>query len=128
MQRMAREQTSVLPLKNDHMGWPDAIVTKNYRSALEGYTATGRVNPLLLFGDALAVLKDLPDSCIDFAMTSPPYWGKREYESGGVGLESDYRDYVRNLSSIFLELRRILKFTGSFWLNIGDSYSDALPP
>ena len=124
MQRLAREQQSVSPVKDEQIGWSDRIIATSYRSALEGYAATGRVNPLLLVGDALAVLKDLPDSFIDFAMTSPPYWGKREYESGGIGLESDYRDYVRNLSSIFLELRRVLKPTGSFWLNIGDTYSD----
>ena len=40
---------------------------------------------------------------MDFAMTSPPYWGKREYENGGIGLEGDYRDYIANLAAIFLE-------------------------
>ena len=57
-------------------------------------------------------------------MTSPPYWGKREYDNGGLGLESDYLDYVRALSDIFGELKRVLKPSGSFWLNIGDSYQN----
>jgi site-specific DNA-methyltransferase (adenine-specific) len=57
-------------------------------------------------------------------MTSPPYWGKREYESGGIGLEGDFRDFVRHLGNIVLELKRVLKPTGSFWLNIGDSYNE----
>lgn len=68
------------------------------------------------------MLKELPESSIDFVMTSPPYWGKREYENGGIGLEKDFRDYIRRLAEIFLELKRVLKPTGSFWLNIGDSY------
>jgi DNA modification methylase len=70
------------------------------------------------------VLSLLPDSCIDFAMTSPPYWGKREYQNGGIGLESDYRDFVRHLADVFLELKRVIKPEGSFWLNVGDSYLD----
>jgi site-specific DNA-methyltransferase (adenine-specific) len=57
-------------------------------------------------------------------MTSPPYWGKREYDNGGIGLERDYRDFVRHLAEIFLELKRVLRAEGSFWLNIGDTYHD----
>ncbi|WP_232280577.1 DNA-methyltransferase [Chloroflexus aggregans] len=98
------------------------IVTENYRPAFEHYMTQGQIAPLLLLGDALFVLKELPDSSVDCVMTSPPYWGKREYENGGIGLERDYRDYVRHVAEIFLELKRVLKSTGSFWLNIGDSY------
>ena len=98
------------------------IVDKNYNLGLERYLQSARIRPLLFLGDAYVVLRALPDSCIDFAMTSPPYWGNREYESGGIGLEPDYRDYVRNLADIFLELKRVLKPNGSFWLNMGDSY------
>lgn len=57
-------------------------------------------------------------------MTSPPYWGKREYHGGGIGLESDYRDYVKALARVFAEVKRVLRPEGSFWLNIGDSYLD----
>lgn len=56
-------------------------------------------------------------------MTSPPYWRKREYSGNGIGLEPDYRDFISNLAAICGEVRRVLKPTGSFWLNIGDSYS-----
>jgi len=101
-----------------------AIASENYRSIFENYAAQRQIAPLLLLGDALPVIRDLPDSCIDCVMTSPPYWGKREYENGGIGLERDYRDYVRHLAVIFLELKRVLKPTGSFWLNIGDSYQN----
>ena len=52
----------------------------------------------------------------------PPYWGKREYGGGGVGLEKDHGDYVQSLCRVFAEVRRVLKPTGSFWLNIGDTY------
>jgi len=98
------------------------IVSSNYCSAFEDYLNQEQIAPLLLLGDARSVLKELPDSSIDCVVTSPPYWKKREYENGGIGLEKDYRDYVRHLAEIFLELKRVLKPTGSFWLNIGDSY------
>ena len=99
-----------------------SIAASNYRAALQQYTRQITPLPLLLLGDAIAVLADLPDESIDCAMTSPPYWGKREYANGGIGLEKHYRDYVRGLAAIFLELKRVLKPEGSFWLNIGDSY------
>ncbi|MEW6669659.1 MAG: site-specific DNA-methyltransferase [Thermodesulfobacteriota bacterium] len=102
----------------------DDIVERDYRVRFEAYLRWGRVQPLLFLGDARAVLSQLPSACVDFAMTSPPYWGKREYENGGIGLEPDYREYVGNLAQIFLELKRVLKPEGSFWLNIGDSYKD----
>lgn len=102
----------------------DVIVECEYRVRLEAYLSAGRVQPLLLLGDAREVLKQMPSASVDFAMTSPPYWGKREYESGGIGLEPDYREFVRHLAEIFLELKRVLKPEGSFWLNIGDTYQD----
>ncbi len=101
---------------------PEAIVSTCYKQALTSYASIAELHPLLLLGDAFTVLGDLPDACIDFAMTSPPYWGKREYENGGIGLENDYRDYIKNLVAIFLELKRVLKPAGSLWLNLGDTY------
>ena len=101
----------------------DEIVSKNFRQAFVAHQSTTTKSPLLLNGDAVAVLRDLPNDCIDFAMTSPPYWGKREYENGGIGLEDDYRDFVKHLAAVFSELKRVLKPEGSFWLNLGDSYS-----
>lgn len=99
-----------------------SIAESQFALAFNEYRQGGSTSPLLLNGDALAVLQALPADSIDFAMTSPPYWGKREYESGGIGLESDYRHFVRDLAEIFLELKRVLKPTGSFWLNLGDTY------
>lgn len=99
------------------------IVCENFQAAFETYRSETTYSPLLLNGDATEVLRDLPAECVDFAMTSPPYWGKREYENGGIGLEKDYRDFVKHLAAVFSELKRVLKPEGSFWLNIGDSYS-----
>lgn len=102
---------------------PDEIVSENFKQAFIVHQSNATNAPLLLNGDAVAVLRDLPDACIDFAMTSPPYWGKREYENGGIGLEGDYRDFVKHLSAVFAELKRVLKPEGSFWLNLGDTYN-----
>ncbi len=100
------------------------IEASGYRRAFMDYERGSAFSPLFLHGDALVVLKDIPSESIDFAMTSPPYWGKREYENGGIGLEHDYRDFVRDLAAIFSELKRALKPEGSFWLNIGDTYEN----
>jgi site-specific DNA-methyltransferase (adenine-specific) len=77
---------------------------------------------LFIHGDALDVLREFPDASFDFCMTSPPYWGKRSYDGGGIGLEADYRDYIGKLAEVFLHVYRVLKLRGSFWLNIGDAY------
>ncbi len=102
----------------------DAIVLGEFRTAIQAYLVEPRLRPLLLLGDACQVLRELPDACIDCVMTSPPYWGKREYANGGIGLEIDYLQYVGHLAAVFSELKRVLKPTGSFWLNIGDSYQN----
>ena len=102
--------------------WP--IVTAGHRKAFVGYQAASSLAPLLLHGDAAKVLTNIPASTIDCVMTSPPYWGKREYDSGGIGREANREDYLRALEKVFAEVKRVLKPTGSFWLNIGDTYND----
>ncbi len=57
-------------------------------------------------------------------MTSPPYWGKREYGNGGIGLEGAHSEFVANLTAVIAEVKRVLKPTGSLWLNIGDTYQN----
>ena len=75
-------------------------------------------------GDAQMVLKSLPDRCIQAVVTSPPYWGIRDYNvAGQVGSEPILNDYIRRLLAIFSEIRRLLKDTGVVWLNIGDVYA-----
>lgn len=66
----------------------------------------------------------MPDESVDFCMTSPPYWALRDYGiKGQLGLEPDFREYLARLLIVFDELKRILKRTGSFYLNMGDTYS-----
>ena len=90
---------------------------------LDDYRKTPRVSPLFILGDALDVLREFPSEAFDCCMTSPPYWGKREYANRGIGLERDYREFIRNVSAVCAEVKRVLKPSGSFWLNVGDSYA-----
>lgn len=90
--------------------------------AVQGYLDATDLRPLFVQGDALSVLTDFPDARIDCIITSPPYWGHRAYSGGGIGLEATSQEYIDNLLRIIIELRRVLKLTGSFWLNIGDTY------
>ncbi|HUY89834.1 MAG TPA: site-specific DNA-methyltransferase [Pirellulales bacterium] len=71
--------------------------------------------------DCEMALRQMPDDCLDIAVTSPPYWGQRG--SAGLGSEPDPRDYVANLVRILAEVMRCLKPSGTLWLNIGDSYN-----
>ena len=78
----------------------------------------------ILYGDALAVLKTLPAESIDSCITSPPYWGLRDYGvEGQLGLEKTPEEYVAKLVDIFKEVKRVLKKEGTVWLNLGDSYA-----
>lgn len=94
------------------------------REAFLSYRSGKAFRPVFFCGDSIDVLRQIPDASIDCCMTSPPYWGHRQYASTGIGLEDDYRQYIHNLLAIFEEVRRVLKDTGSFWLNIGDTYVD----
>lgn len=96
--------------------------SKAFSGAVSSYLHNKKISPVFFCGDALSILKTFPNESIDCCLTSPPYWGQRQYASEGIGLENDYRDYIRSLLSIFDELKRVLKTTGSFWLNIGDTY------
>jgi DNA modification methylase len=72
--------------------------------------------PLFLMGDAMEMLRQCADASIDCCITSPPYWGQRSYENGGIGLEANHETYMANLLDITKEIHRVLKVTGSFWL------------
>lgn len=78
---------------------------------------------MLLNGDAREVLASLPPESVDMVMTSPPYWGQRQYDSEGIGAEKSPKEFVDSLIAITAELHRVLKCSGSFWLNLGDSYN-----
>ena len=100
----------------------DSIVSSGFSMRFTEYVEKERVSPIFFLGDAVSVLREIPRESIDLCMTSPPYWGKREYENGGIGLEPDSAEYIAKLSEVFIEVQRILKPTGSFWLNLGDVY------
>ena len=68
-------------------------------------------------------LKLLKDNSIDCCITSPPYWGLRDYGiNGQIGLENSLKEYINELVKVFREVRRVLKPTGTLWLNLGDCY------
>lgn len=76
--------------------------------------------------DCLKFMKRLPEKSIDLCMTSPPYWQMRDYWSPGqLGQENTPEEYIENLVVTFRELKRILKDTGSLYLNLGDVYIKA---
>lgn len=76
--------------------------------------------------DALTFLKSLPDECVNSIITSPPYYGQRDYGvDEQIGLELHLQDYIDALVEVFHEARRVLREDGIFWLNIGDNYVGA---
>lgn len=78
----------------------------------------------ILIGDALARLRELPDESVHCCVTSPPYWGLRDYDvEGQVGLEDTPEAYVARLVEVFAEVRRVLRVDGTCWVNLGDSYA-----
>jgi DNA modification methylase len=76
----------------------------------------------IIQGDARNL--DLPDGSMNMCVTSPPYWGLRDYgHEGQLGLESTPEQYVANMVEVFREVKRVLRDDGTLWLNIGDSYA-----
>lgn len=76
--------------------------------------------------NALDYLKELPDNCINSIITSPPYFGQRDYgHQDQIGLEETPEEYISSLMLVFQECKRVLKNDGTFWLNIGDYYVGA---
>ena len=77
----------------------------------------------ILFGDCVESLRNLPDGIAQTCITSPPYFGLRDYgHPGQLGLEKTPDEYVNRLVAIFREVRRVLSDNGTLWLNLGDSY------
>lgn len=75
-------------------------------------------------GDALTTLRRLPSESIQTIVTSPPYWGLRDYDTDDqIGLEETLPEFIASLRSVFREARRVLADDGVFWLNIGDGYT-----
>ena len=79
---------------------------------------------LILHGDALTALRRMPDSSVQCNVTSPPYWGLRDYSiPEQIGLEPTLSQFLNSLRSVFGEARRVLREDGLLWLNIGDGYT-----
>lgn len=82
----------------------------------------GDTDHRFFIGDATSVLAAFDPGSIDFAMTSPPYWGQRQYSDDGIGLEATPEEYIENVLQVTAAIHRVLSSAGSFWLNIGDAY------
>lgn len=85
----------------------------------------------ILVGDALECLRKLPNGIPHTCVTSPPYWGLRNYGvEGQLGVESTPEEYVEKLVHVFREVRRVLRDDGTLWVNLGDSYAGSMrgPP
>ncbi len=78
----------------------------------------------IITGDALSMLRTLPDSFVQCCVTSPPYYGLRDYGiEGQIGLENTPQAYIARLVEVFREVKRVMRDDGVLWLNIGDSYA-----
>lgn len=84
----------------------------------------GKSEARIIVGDCLRVLRTLPSGSVRVCVTSPPYWGLRDYgHDGQLGLEATPELYASNMVEIFREVRRVLADDGTLWLNLGDSYA-----
>ena len=78
---------------------------------------------VVYMGDVNKSLRLMPEDSVDCVITSPPYWKQRDYKDARqIGQESDYQEYINNLVNTFSEMRRVLKPTGTFFLNVGYKY------
>ncbi len=78
----------------------------------------------IIQGDCIEGLRTIPDASVHCCVTSPPYWGLRDYgHDGQIGLESTPEAYVARMVEVFREVRRVLREDGTCWLNLGDSYA-----
>ena len=81
------------------------------------------ITSTILTGDSLEQLKTIPDDTVNTCVTSPPYYGLRDYGvDGQIGLEETPEQYISKLVDVFREVRRVLRGDGTLWVNIGDSY------
>lgn len=94
----------------------EVLVTDNFRDQ--------SFDSLIIIGDALENLKKFPDELFQCCITSPSYWGLRDYGiPHQIGAEANLEDYINKLVLVFREVKRTLSSDGTFWLNIGDAYT-----
>lgn len=108
--------TASLPL---FMGWDRKLIIElNHIDEADFNQAN-----FILNGEALEVLKKVPNAIVQTVITSPPYYGQRDYGTDKqVGTESNTEEYINRLVQIFDEVKRVLKDDGTLWINIGDKY------
>jgi DNA modification methylase len=93
-------------------------------SSISTFFSEHSAHSALIRGDTERVLSGLPNAIFQTCVTSPPYWSLRDYNiPGQIGLEDSVFAYIDHLTSVFSQVRRVLKDDGTFWLNIGDSYT-----
>ena len=97
-------------------------IERERRHTLRDFLSADDRRLLLIEADCKTALPNAPADSVDCVMTSPPYWGQREYSEEGIGLEDSAEDYMSALLTVVSEIKRILKPEGSFWLNLGDRY------
>ena len=122
--RAIERDTGGTPLRASG-GEPDGGALAAYLSRAGDPSGAGgeaHPRPLFLRGDAAEVLRRFPGDSADCVLTSPPYFGHRRYAGGGIGAEGGWQEYVAALGAVTAELLRVLKPTGSLWLNLGDTY------
>ena len=84
----------------------------------------GNTNLDLRLGDCIESMRELPDQCVNTCVTSPPYFGLRDYGMDGqIGLEETPDAFVAKMVEVFREVKRVLRDDGTLWLNLGDSYA-----
>jgi DNA modification methylase len=111
-------ERSITPLERNYIRGQLSFL-ETYR----GNNALREMNVIVYIGDVNKALRLLPDGIVDCVITSPPYWKQRDYRNPQqIGQESSYLEYIKKLVDVFNEIRRVLKPTGTFFLNIGYKY------
>lgn len=97
---------------------------KTKENKMAEYLKNKDISPLILTGDVIEKLRLLPKNSVDLIITSPPYWQQRDYrEDDQIGREATPEEYINKLVEVANELKRVLKDSGAFFLNIGDKYN-----
>lgn len=100
------------------------LLLRDLAPSLAGDPNDGGTRATLILGDALRALTLIPDATVQTTVTSPPYWGLRDYGiEGQIGLETELDAYLEALVQVFAEVHRVTRKDGTLWLNIGDAYT-----
>lgn len=119
MKKSRRKQS-----KAGHLEIEETCPLRVSESAVAEREKIAIIGSMILQGDALHLLACLPDESVQAVVTSPPYWGLRDYGiPSQIGLEQSLPQYINRLVAVFNEVKRILKPRGILWLNIGDGYT-----